>query len=576
MRAVRTPISAATAVVALAALAGGCVSDSSGGGASDVEATPGGTLYYLTRSPADTMDPQRTYLGRDLSNFNRLLYRGLVTLPVTEDAEEGYTPVPDVATDTGRMSEDARTWEFTIRDGVRWEDGRDVTCGDFKYGISRTFATDVITGGPNYILSYLDIPKDDSGLPIYNGPYKGDHQADYDKAVTCDGSTLTLHFGKPWPDFNYAVASLLAFGPYRADKDQGERSTYQMFSNGPYKLEGRWDAGVGGTFVRNPEYDPASDESGTRQANPDKIVYTQGLENEVIYERLIADVGKDQYAVTDRSCPPAYFSEMRGDVGDRTSQVDSPYVHYLVPNFTRMKSLEVRRALMLSTDVTAWRTVNGGDRAGTPAHSIINPALIGSEDNPNFTAPPEGDPVAARVLLEQSGEKLPYRIKYTFPGGTPTSEKAAAALAEGWKKAGFAVTLEPLLDTYADVTSRPSADFDVTSGSWGADWPSIATVIPPLFDSRINLTAESNGLDSGNYRSDVVNRMIDEAALTSDVDEQAAKYIEIDDQLGKDVAYIPLDIGRFYFLHGSKVTGYLANPAAGGFPDLGGIGVEHP
>ena len=68
--------------------------------------------------------------------------------------------------------------------------------------------------------------------------------------------------------------------------------------------------------------------------------------------------------------------------------------------------------------------------------------------------------------------------------------------------------------------------------------------------------------------------MIDEAALMSDVDEQAAKYIEIDDQLGKDVAYIPLDITKFYFLRGSKVTGYVNNPAARGYPDLGAIGVE--
>ena len=166
------------------------------------------------------------------------------------------------------MSDDAKTWEFTIRDGVKWQDGKAVTCEDFKYGISRTFATDVITGGPNYILSYIDMPKDDAGLPIYNGPYKGDNQDAYDKAVTCDGNKLTLHFSKPWPDFNYAVATLRAFDPYRKDKDQGERSAFQVFSNGPYKLEGKWDTTQGGTFVRNPEYDPATDESKTRKALP--------------------------------------------------------------------------------------------------------------------------------------------------------------------------------------------------------------------------------------------------------------------------------------------------------------------
>ena len=49
---------------------------------------------------------------------------------------------------------------------MKWEDGTDITCEDFKYGVSRTFANDLITGGPNYILSYLDVPKDDRGLRL--------------------------------------------------------------------------------------------------------------------------------------------------------------------------------------------------------------------------------------------------------------------------------------------------------------------------------------------------------------------------------------------------------------------------
>ena len=44
---------------------------------------------------------------------------------------------------------------------------------------------------------------------------------------------------------------------------------------------------------------------------------------------------------------------------------------------------------------------------------------------------------------------------------------------------------------------------------------------------------------------------------------------------GKDVAYIPLDIQKFYFLRGSKVTNYINNPATAGYPDLGAVGVEN-
>ena len=63
-------------------------------------------------------------------------------------------PLPDLATDTGQSNEDATEWSFTLKDGPKWQDGKPVTCEDLKYGMSRTFATDVITGGPNYIIGY--------------------------------------------------------------------------------------------------------------------------------------------------------------------------------------------------------------------------------------------------------------------------------------------------------------------------------------------------------------------------------------------------------------------------------------
>jgi peptide/nickel transport system substrate-binding protein len=547
---------AALAVAALVATLAGC-----GGGDDEpsAEETPGGekggTLHYVTGPRlVEHWDPQRTYIGRDLTNGSRLFYRGLTTFPVTEDNKEGTTPVPDAATDTGTSTEGGKVWSFTLKDGIKWEDGKEVTCEDFKYGLSRGFATDVITGGPNYILGFLDVPTKD-GLPLYNGPYKGDNQADFDKAVTCDGKTITYRFNKPWPDFPQAIASLAFAAPFREDLDKGNGSNYQIFSNGPYKIEGEWKSGQGATFVRNPEWDEKTDD--VRKALPDKIVFSEGNEDEAVYERLFADSGDDQYAVTDRRVPPSFYSRIP-EAGDRYKQVESSYVDYVLPNFNSpvMKDPKVRRALALATDKAAWIDAGGGEKAFIPAYSIVNPAVPGYKPNPAFEdIPDEGDPEGAKALLEEAGVTLPVKIKFTYSGGTPTSDKQAGALAEGWKKAGFDVQLDPLTDTYYDIVQKPDADFDVTWGGWGSDWPSIATVIPPLFDSRINLTKNSNGQDYGNYKSDEVNAMIDEAAAAADVDTAAAKYAEIDAKMGEDTAYIPLEITVFNFLRGSKVTG---------------------
>ena len=228
----------ALAVVAAASMAVSLAA-CGGGGSSSNQASDGGTLYYYVFKPYEHFDPQRTYLGVEMSNFTRLNYRSLVSFPISTDPKEAATPTADLATDAGTASNGSKTWKFTVKDGVKWEDGKAITCEDFKYGASRVFATDVITGGPSYILSYLDVPAGKDGLPAYKGPYKKTGQADFDKAITCDGKTITYNFKKPWPDFNLAVAALHMMDPYRADKDKGDKSNYAGLLQRSLQARGR-------------------------------------------------------------------------------------------------------------------------------------------------------------------------------------------------------------------------------------------------------------------------------------------------------------------------------------------------
>ena len=68
------------------------------------------------------------------------------------------------------MSDGGKTWKFTLVDTAKWQDGQKVTCDDVKYGISRTFATDVISNGPTYILSFLDVPRTPTARPPTRAP----------------------------------------------------------------------------------------------------------------------------------------------------------------------------------------------------------------------------------------------------------------------------------------------------------------------------------------------------------------------------------------------------------------------
>ena len=571
----RAAIGALGVVLALTATA---CSSSKGGGGGDKTASgansaantkAGGTLYYISKRSVEHWDPQRMYIGRDLTDGSRLFYRTLTML--TPDNKL----VPDLATTTGTASDSNRTWTYTLKTGPKWQDGSPITCEDFKYGVSRTFAVSVITGGPNYALQFLNIGTDSKGASLYSGPYTRKNQALFDKAVVCNGNTLTFHLKKPVGDFNFAASgALAAFAPFKASQDKGAQSNFQIFSSGPYKLQGTWQEAKGGTVVRNPNYDPKTDDPTIRRALPDSIVFQEGLTDETVFDRLLKDQGPDKTAVTDRSAPPAYQARVAQQKG-RMSNPVTPYMDYLLPNFKTVTNPKVREALAVALDKTGWVTASGGPAIQKPANSIISSQVEGYKDFGNtFGAPDGGDAAKAKDLLTQAGVPMPYPIHFTYSGGTPTADQQASSVKASLEKAGFTVKLEGLTDTYYDVIQNPknAEKYDLVWASWGADWPNASTVIPPLFDSRVNISDASNGQDYGNYANDATNKAIDAAYNEPDAAKRNAMWGDLSEQLAKEVAYIPLVIRKFLRLHGSGVTNYTENEASNAFPDLGQLG----
>jgi peptide/nickel transport system substrate-binding protein len=51
-------------------------------------------------------------------------------------------------------------------------------------------------------------------------------------------------------------------------------------------------------------------------------------------------------------------------------------------------------------------------------------------------------------------------------------------------------------------------------------------------------------------------------------------WADIDNMLVQDVAYIPLDVTQFYFMHGSNIENYVNAASTNGYPDLGCIAVK--
>jgi len=186
-------LAAAAVVLAITGGAAACGPEDSGAKAADGKPAKGGTLYvYMTTHPVANLDPQGVSWAGD-GNVSRLINRTLTTtLP------DG-TIVPDLATDTGRPNADNTVWDFTLKNGLKWQDGRPVTCADLKYGIERRYLPQIDAyGGLGYPMSYLVDNK-----PPYKGPTSKDASLDSIKCLDNNNVEFTLQ--NPAGDFGYTV-----------------------------------------------------------------------------------------------------------------------------------------------------------------------------------------------------------------------------------------------------------------------------------------------------------------------------------------------------------------------------------
>lgn len=127
---VRPPIedvvmrTSAALVIAVAVLLTG-VACSSRGGSLGGSGCRGGTLYVLNQADAtgDPLDPARMY-GSGGGLVSSMIFRALTTRH-RAPGEASDEVVPDLATDTGKASDGAKTWTYRLKKGLKFEDGAD-------------------------------------------------------------------------------------------------------------------------------------------------------------------------------------------------------------------------------------------------------------------------------------------------------------------------------------------------------------------------------------------------------------------------------------------------------------------
>jgi peptide/nickel transport system substrate-binding protein len=575
--------------LALAACAPGASQSPGGSAGGSAGGKSGGTIYLLSGNARWTdVDPQRAYTGEDEAFFGATIYRSLEAYTLSPDDKEASKLVPDLATDLGTPTDGGKTWSFTLRDGVTFQTGAPITCADIKYGVSRTFATDIINGGPTYAIQYLDIPSVDgfakqadgtvgpASASAYGGPYSPNLRifsdqaltkhpvsdtAAYDKAVTCsaDNKTITFHLVAAHGDFNYTTTLGMTPVPKDADPGEGYGVTKPPVSSGPYIVTS-YTTGNGGKMLlsRNPKWNASSD---FRKAYPDKWEVDFGLDVKVIDQRLISSSGKDQTAIEREGLQPENLATIFVDPkttqpqfkGRAISGYDIYALYYWI-NVQKIPNVKVRQAIAIALDRASIRLNGGGAFYGDIADGVIKPN-IGQDYAPSGmwtdmfgkAVPDSGDPDHAKQLIAESGVPTPVKVSYNF-ANTPTGQKNAAIVIASLAKAGITVTPAPLeRGEYYNVIFDPKSAGDFGTNGWGADWPNASTVVPPLF-------TKNGGWDVSQVDDADFQKQVDAANAELDRAKQAADWQALNKLAMQNVWAIPTFSELAQRMAGTKIA----------------------
>jgi ABC-type transport system substrate-binding protein len=537
----------------------------------------GGTLLMLGNGDVDHLDTASAYYTVSYQ-LERAYSRQLVSYPTTSDQQKQISIVADVATQVpsqsnGGISSDGKTYTFKIRSGVKWDTtpARQVTAQDFVLGLKRLCNPVNPVGAPSYyestIAGFKDYCepmlalKDQSASAIAN--YMNTNQI---SGVSTSGNdTLKINLLQPASDFlNIMALPFASAAPqeYLQYVPGDDTFNQHIISNGPYKIV-KYDPNKEIDLDRNPAWSASSDP--LRAAYVDHIKVTQGLDATAVQQQLAAGTGDWDWDVNPQAADLAQLMQSHDPrlvIGPPGTF--SPYVVFNLqsPNSNKaVQNLAVRQAIEYAINKTAIAQLYGGLSINQIATQTLASVDAGYQ---KFDLYPDnngnGDSAKAQSTLQQSGlSNITINMVYRTSGRHP---KVAQSIQADLAKIGITLKLIPVPPAQFYTKYLESADaskrgvWDIAAPGWIPDWfgNNGRSILQPLFDGR---TYGPGTVDYGDYNSDVVNNLIDKALAAKSQSEANNDWHQIDMQVMKDAAVVPMLDQETPIFHSSRVQNFI-------------------
>lgn len=485
-------------------------------GCGDSGGKQGGTLNVSFAAAPDYLDPQLSYTAEGWSAMYNT-YLPLLTY-AHAGGEEGSEVVPALAEDLPEIGDDGKTYELTLRDGLRYSDGTPVKASDFKATVERLF--EVESGGLPF---FTDIVGAEDFL---------EGKAESIEGIETDDATgeIAIRLVAPRGTFvNELGMPFVALVP--AGTPAEDQTPNPPPATGPYAIVDS-DPGRGWSYERNPQW-----ERNNADLMPDLPGgHVDRIEAEVVRNQAtqVNDVEQGDTNWMFDALPADRVAEVRARYeGTQYREESSISTYFFWMNTTQppFDDLEVRQAVNHALDPEALERIYAGEiKFG---QQILPPGMPGHEQLDLYPY----DMAKAKALVAEADPADREITVWTL--NISPNDDAGAYLQDVLSKLGFDAKLKTVnADNYFTVignTSNP--DLDTGWANWFEDYPHPNDFFQPLLAG--SSIAPTNNSNFAQFDDPKLNERIEELSAQQLGPEQEEQYAELDREYMEQAPWAP-------------------------------------
>ncbi len=488
--------------------------------------------YGITSSPEGKFNPLFANTQYD-TNVNKLVYDSLLKLNSKIELE------PSMA-EKYEISEDGKKVVFTLRDGLKFHDGKPVTSKDVKFTLSALASPDYEGDLQSYVQSIVGFKEIQMGT---ENNLKG---------VVCpNDKTIEINFETPYSPVLINIGTLGILPSHIWENieikkwSEGNDFITKPIGSGPYKLE-EFKIGEFAKLVSNEDYFNGA---------PKLKTFTFKVIKE---ETVSAELLNGSIDLVDLSSVKSDEEKTLKDGGVEVKKYPNSKMQYMGFNLRdeRLKDVNLRTAFAYGID---RESIVKGLLEGNGV--VINTPMV-----PTLWSYPKTDLIEykfdeskAKEYLKKAGyedtngngvvdkDAKDLELTLTVPTGDTVREKTATVIQENLSKIGVKINLEMLefKATMGKVVGNHEFELYLMGNTLDAD----PDPTPNWYSTQASDEKGVFGWNIAGFKSEEADKLMDENRKATKQEERAKILNEFGKLLNKELPWIPLyasDIVKVY------------------------------